>query len=124
MKAGFFKDAKPDKSAQPKVGSGKRQWADAEVDLTATIFAEILDENSRLGRNDLERRVRSGTGVREFRGRCAGDLSEEPESQRDVASRTIREHTKHSSLCGMVEYVMEQTAEIFGRVKSKGVKDG
>eukprot|EP00927_Polykrikos_kofoidii_P050916 TRINITY_DN44754_c0_g1_i1.p1 TRINITY_DN44754_c0_g1~~TRINITY_DN44754_c0_g1_i1.p1 ORF type:complete len:437 (+),score=98.78 TRINITY_DN44754_c0_g1_i1:163-1311(+) len=91
----------------------------------ARVFAEILDENNKLGRSDLERRVRSGTNVREFRGRCAGAGDEKvPEADKDVAFRLIEEHTKHSSLCDMVGPLMEQTAEIFQRVVDKGKRDG
>mmetsp|Transcript_9853 Transcript_9853/g.25918 ORF Transcript_9853/g.25918 Transcript_9853/m.25918 type:complete len:416 (+) Transcript_9853:184-1431(+) len=123
MKGGFLKEARPDDSVG-KPGAGQKLWDQGEVDLTAKIFAEILDENNRLGRMDLERRVRTGTGVREFRGRCCGDPNaDEPDSERDIASRMIIEHTKHASLCDMVAPVMEQAAEIFRRVQEKGKKD-
>eukprot|EP00928_Gymnodinium_smaydae_P052447 TRINITY_DN3633_c0_g3_i1.p1 TRINITY_DN3633_c0_g3~~TRINITY_DN3633_c0_g3_i1.p1 ORF type:complete len:450 (-),score=103.89 TRINITY_DN3633_c0_g3_i1:158-1402(-) len=123
MKGGFLKKARP--GEKEEASPGQKEWSDDEVELMAKVFAEILDENSWLARKDLERRVRTGTGVREFRGRCGVDpTTGEPESERDVASRLIQQHTKHSSLCDMVAPIMEQASDIFGRVKAKGEKDG
>jgi len=124
MKGGFLKKARPSNDDDTDAAPGNKVWAEAEVDVMAKVFAEVLDDNNKLGRMDLERRVRSGTGVREFKGRCGSGDQPESERDRDIASRLINEHSKHSTLCDYVQPIMEQVSEIFSRVKDKGKKDG
>lgn len=93
--------------------------------IPVEVFREILAERSRLALNDLERRVRTGTGVREFRGKCCGAPdAPEPEEEQDSASRLIKEYTRPAALRDMVAPVMEQVSDIFTRIKTKGVRDG
>uniref|UniRef100_A0A7S2PP97 Fe2OG dioxygenase domain-containing protein n=1 Tax=Zooxanthella nutricula TaxID=1333877 RepID=A0A7S2PP97_9DINO len=89
------------------------------------VLEEILLENNRRARNDLERRIRSGTGVREFKGRC-GHVPDAPlpGETDDVAARMLRENTKPSALRDMVATIMEQASKIFERVQAKGKTDG
>lgn len=104
---------------------GKKMWDDKTVETTVKVFTDILDERNRLARMDLERRVRSGTGVREFRGRCCGDPNmEEPIEEQDIVTHLLRNFTKPSSLRDMVVPVMEKAADVFGKVKEKGLRDG
>eukprot|EP00929_Paragymnodinium_shiwhaense_P030551 TRINITY_DN17292_c0_g1_i1.p1 TRINITY_DN17292_c0_g1~~TRINITY_DN17292_c0_g1_i1.p1 ORF type:complete len:415 (-),score=87.46 TRINITY_DN17292_c0_g1_i1:118-1362(-) len=123
MKGGFFAKPRPDPDAQFKPSPGRRIWRETEVEEMVKVFEEILDENSSLARKDLERRVRTGTGVREFRGQC-GPIADVPEADRDVAYRLIQHYTKFATLCDFVPIVMEQTADIYKRVEEKGRRDG
>jgi len=128
MKGGFLERVIDREAAakpkQPEV-PGTKVWDEKTLEGTVKVFEEVLDEKSRLARNDLERRVRTGTGVREFRGRCCGAPDTPmPGEEDDVASRLIRENTKPSVLRDMVGPVMEQVVEIFNRVKDKGRRDG
>lgn len=127
MKGGFLDKAitKEAASRPKKEAPGLKEWDEETLDTMTKVLQDILDENNRLARQDLERRLRTGTGVREFRGRCCGAPDTPvPGEDDDVAARILRENTKLSALREMVAPVMEQTSEIFGRVKAKGMKDG
>lgn len=81
-----------------------------------TLREEILLENNRIARNDLERRIRTGTGVRDFKGRCCGAPDTPvPGEDDDIAARLLREYTKPSALRDMAGTIMEQ-ARARGRV--------
>mmetsp|Transcript_42560 Transcript_42560/g.96103 ORF Transcript_42560/g.96103 Transcript_42560/m.96103 type:complete len:420 (+) Transcript_42560:98-1357(+) len=128
MKGGFLDKAiareaatKPKKEQAP----GLKEWDEKTLDVMVKVLQEILEENSRLAKNDLERRIRSGTGVRAFVGRCCGAPDTPvPGEDEDVVSRLLRDFTKPTALRDMVAPVMEQTVQIFGRVQSKGQTDG
>mmetsp|Transcript_64529 Transcript_64529/g.135430 ORF Transcript_64529/g.135430 Transcript_64529/m.135430 type:complete len:420 (-) Transcript_64529:23-1282(-) len=127
MKGGFLdKQIAREASSRPAKEeiSGTRDWDEATKDGMVKVLEEILLENNRLARNDLERRIRSGTGVRDFRGRCCGAPNEpEPLEDEDIAARLLREHTKPSALRDHVATIMEQATQIFTRVQEKGKKD-
>mmetsp|Transcript_29055 Transcript_29055/g.76827 ORF Transcript_29055/g.76827 Transcript_29055/m.76827 type:complete len:420 (-) Transcript_29055:50-1309(-) len=127
MKGGFLDKAiARDAANRPKasVAPGKKEWDQETLDCTVKVFLDILNENNAIAKNDLERRVRSGTGVREFRSRCCGAPDTPvPKEDQDIAYRLITENTKPSALAEMVAPVMEQAAAIYGRVKDKGKQD-
>eukprot|EP00913_Durusdinium_trenchii_P035845 g33542.t1 len=124
--------------------AGKKDWDEATIDSTVKILQEILNDRNRRAKQDLERRVRSGTGVREFRGRCCGAADEPtPEAEQDIAYRLIEDFTKPSALREAAGPIMEWAQEpmgagggpavaaarasgdeIFGNVKRKGAKAG
>lgn len=69
--------------------------------------------------------MRSGTGVREFRGKCCGAADEPvPESEQDIAYRLIEDFTKPSALRDAAGPIMEWAQEIFGNVKRKWAQSG
>mmetsp|Transcript_46305 Transcript_46305/g.124417 ORF Transcript_46305/g.124417 Transcript_46305/m.124417 type:complete len:420 (-) Transcript_46305:42-1301(-) len=128
MKGGFLdKVINKEQATRPKkeAQGGRKDWDEGTLETMTKVLQDILDENNRIARNDLERRLRTGTGVREFRGRCCGAPDTPvPGEEEDVVTRILRENTKLSALRDMVAPVMEQTSEIFARVKAKGIKDG
>lgn len=124
-----------------------KQWDEKTLETTVAILQEILNEprpsirspvipkdRNKRAKQDLERRVRSGTGapcalqvyrsspeVREFRGKCCGVDEPTPESEQDIAYRLIEDFTKASALRDGAGAIMEWAAEIFGNVKKKAV---
>mmetsp|Transcript_133195 Transcript_133195/g.371287 ORF Transcript_133195/g.371287 Transcript_133195/m.371287 type:complete len:415 (-) Transcript_133195:57-1301(-) len=128
MRGGFLgKAIDREAAAKPKKGeaAGLKEWDVDTLETMVRVLQEILDENNRMARNDLERRLRTGTGVREFRGRCCGAPDVPiPGEEEDVAARALKEHTRPTALREMVGPVMEQATEIFGSVKEKGKRDG
>jgi len=127
MKGGFLdKQITREAACKTKTTApGLKEWDEDTLETTVKVLEEILNENNRMARNDLERRLRTGTGVREFRGRCCGAPDTPlPGEEEDVAARVLRANTRPSALRDMVAPVMEKTAEIFGRVKEKGRNDG
>jgi len=128
MKGGFLeKQISREATDRPKqeASPGKKLWDEATADGMAKVLEEILLENNRLARNDLERRIRSGTGVRNFKARCCGapDVPV-PGEDDDIAARMLRENTKLSALRDMVEPIMDQATQIFTRVHDKGKAEG
>lgn len=127
MQGGFLEKAISKEAAERvKVAeAGKKDWDEATIDSTVKILQEILNDRNRRAKQDLERRVRSGTGVREFRGRCCGAADEPtPEAEQDIAYRLIEDFTKPSALREAAGPIMEWAQEIFGNVKRKGAKAG
>lgn len=114
-------DAKP----AVQVARGQKEWGDKTANVMVKVLQEILNENNRVARNDLERRIRSGTGVRDFRARCCGapDVPV-PGEDDDIAARMLREHIAPSALHDAVGPVMEQATTIFTKVKDKGKAEG
>jgi Rps23 Pro-64 3,4-dihydroxylase Tpa1-like proline 4-hydroxylase len=133
MKGGFFAKARPDPEAGKIDSNGKRIWSDEMVDDVVESFLQILGEKDSLGWNDMERRLRTGTGVREYsdmtslhgHGHGHGGYGQNPQDfEMDVASRLIMEKSSPSSLRDRLPQIMEQAASIFGRVKEKGKAEG
>lgn len=128
MKGGFLDDAiSRESAARPKreEARGQKIWDEKTVGEVVEVLSEILNDNNRMAKNDLERRLRSGAGGREFRGRCAGmPEGPLPGEDEDIASRLLKEFTRPSALQDHIEPIMEQATEIFGRVQAKGVADG
>lgn len=124
MNKGFLeKEITKEAEAKPavQVAAGQKEWDEKTTDTTVKILQEILNENSRVARNDLERRIRSGTGVRDFRARCCGapDVPV-PGEDDDIAARLLREYTSPSALRDAIAPVMDQVTTIFTRVRDKG----
>lgn len=128
MKGGFLDKAiAKEAKERPKKEElqGTKEWDETTIEGTAKVLEEILMENNRLARNDLERRIRSGTGVRDFRGRCAGMPDGPlPGEDDDVAARMLREYTRPAAFLEMVEPIMNQATKIFTNVKEKGAREG
>jgi len=127
MKGGFLNKAiaRDADVPVPKTKSpGMKQWDEQTIEVMVQVLQDVLMGNNMLARNDLERRVRSGTGAKEFRGRCCGAPAAPVDQEDDVAAQYIREHTKPSALRDMVGPIMEQVATLFGRVKERGKNDG
>lgn len=127
MKSGFL-DERISREAEERpakeIKQGQKVWDEKTLDTMVKILEEILNDNSRLARNDLERRVRTGTGVREFRGQCCGAPDQPvPRAEQDIAYRLISENIKPSALRDHVAPIMENASEIFNRVKSRGKAD-
>mmetsp|Transcript_34028 Transcript_34028/g.98070 ORF Transcript_34028/g.98070 Transcript_34028/m.98070 type:complete len:420 (-) Transcript_34028:64-1323(-) len=128
MKGGFLeKQISREATQRPKKGddTSSREWDQRTADGMAKVLEEILLENNRLARNDLERRIRSGTGVRDFKARCCGapDVPV-PGEDEDIAARLLKDYTKPSALRDMAGVVMEQATELFVRVQQRGKTDG
>mmetsp|Transcript_48268 Transcript_48268/g.109975 ORF Transcript_48268/g.109975 Transcript_48268/m.109975 type:complete len:419 (+) Transcript_48268:137-1393(+) len=128
MKGGFLekaiaKDAKrkPKKEETP----GVKEWDEQTIEVMVKVLEEILNEKSRMARNDLERRVRSGTGVRDFKARCCGapDVPV-PGEDDDIAARLLRENLTPSALRDHVGPIMEDAGSIFAKVQARGKNDG
>ncbi|CAL1155357.1 unnamed protein product [Cladocopium goreaui] len=127
MQGGFLDKAiSKEKAERVKVKeAGKHEWDEGTIDSTVKIFQEILNDRNKRAKQDLERRVRSGTGVREFRGKCCGAADDPvPESEQDIAYRLIEDFTKPSALRDAAGPIMEWAQEIFGNVKRKGAQSG
>lgn len=127
MQGGFLEKAITKEATErvKSTPSGKKEWDERTLDTTVKVLEEILNERSRRAKNDLERRLRSGTGVREFRSKCCG-LPDEPtpEAEKDIAWRLIEDYTRPAALRDMAGPVMEWASEIFGNVKRKGEAAG
>lgn len=128
MKGGFLDKAIAREAAErPKKEDmqGMKEWDEAIIGTFVKVLEEILMENNRLARNDLERRIRSGTGVRDFMARCCGTPDvPAPGEDDDVAARMLREHTRPSALRDMAGSIMQQACSIFSNVQEKGRKEG
>ncbi|CAJ1370793.1 unnamed protein product [Effrenium voratum] len=127
MQGGFLEKAisKEASERSKELEAGKKEWEEELLETSVQVLAELLQENGRRAKNDLERRVRGGTGVREFKGKCCGALDDPtPEAEQDAAYRLIEEFTRPSALRDMAGTVMEWAAEIFGNVKRKGAAAG
>ncbi|CAE8652528.1 unnamed protein product [Polarella glacialis] len=128
MEGGFLEKAISKEAAErPKtdVAAGKKEWDERTLDTMVKVLEEILLEKNRLCKQDLERRVRTGTGVREFKGKCCGAPDEPvPGETEDAAARIIKEYTRPAALRESVGPIMEWSAEIFGNVKRKGEASG
>mmetsp|Transcript_126972 Transcript_126972/g.201383 ORF Transcript_126972/g.201383 Transcript_126972/m.201383 type:complete len:427 (+) Transcript_126972:42-1322(+) len=135
MKAGFFGKARPDLDAKTDT-KGKKLWPEEMVETTIKCFNEILGEKDNLGWNDLERRLRTGTGVREYsdmtslhgHGHGHGGYGGGPQIlegyEADVAARLIMEHSSPSAFRDRLPEIMERASEIYNNVKTKGERDG
>jgi len=128
MKGGFLDKAiSREAASKPRREEehGQKVWDEGTVAEMVEVLTEILNDNNRMARSDLERRLRSGTGGREFRGRCAGmPEGPLPGEEEDTASRLLREFTRPSAMREHIEPIMGQATEIFGRVQAKGAADG
>ena len=127
MQGGFLDKAisKEAKERTKVTENGKKEWDEHTIESTVKIFHEILNDRNQRAKQDLERRVRSGTGVREFRGKCCGAADDPvPESEQDIAYRLIEDFTKASALREAAGPIMEWAQEIFGNVKRKGAQSG
>ncbi|CAE8642206.1 unnamed protein product [Polarella glacialis] len=102
MEGGFLEKAISKEAAErPKtdVAAGKKEWDERTLDTMVKVLEEILLEKNRLCKQDLERRVRTGTGVREFKGKCCGAPDEPvPGETEDAAARIIKEYTRPAAL--------------------------
>jgi len=128
MKGGFLdKQIAREASERPRKAEapGQRDWDEGTIASMVKVFEEIRLEKSALARNDLERRIRTGTGARDFVSRCCGAPDTPmPGEDVDYVARLLRDYTKPSSLADMVGPVMEQSTQIFRRAESKGKADG
>jgi len=131
MKAGFFGKVRKDTEDQQCL-QGKKVWPEQMVDTVIQVFFQILGEKDNLGWNDMERRLRTGAGVREYsdmtslhgHGHLHGAYGVNPEDiPKDVATHLIEQHSSVSSFRDYVPQIMEQAATILGRVKAKGKAD-
>lgn len=130
MKGGFLKKPRPDPEAAKYDADGKRLWEEKMVDTTVKVFNEILGERDNLGWNDLERRLRTGTGAREYsdmtslhgHGHNHGAYGMTPVED-DVAARLIKQFSTPLAFQEMIVPVMEQSAGIFHRVLERGKAD-
>jgi len=131
MKGGFFKKPRPDGEARAGSDCGKRDWPEDLVDTIVQVFLEILGAKDNLGWNDLERRLRTGTGTREYNdmtslhghGHSHGYYGQGPEPD-DVVARMMKQCSSPAALQDYVETIMEQAATMLGRVKAKGKEHG
>merc|ERR1719440_104036 len=128
MKGGFLAKARIDPDAK-KAEPGKKVWPEKMVDTIVQVFLDTLGERDNLGWNDMERRLRTGAGCREYsdmtslhgHGHLHGAYGQNPEEiEKDHASRLIVEHSSPSSLRDHVAPIMEQVSTIFEKVKAKG----
>mmetsp|Transcript_24622 Transcript_24622/g.70040 ORF Transcript_24622/g.70040 Transcript_24622/m.70040 type:complete len:420 (-) Transcript_24622:40-1299(-) len=128
MKGGFLEEQiTKEATERPKreEQAGSKDWDEATIDGMAKVLEEILLEKSRLAKNDLERRIRTGTGVRDFKARCCGapDVPV-PGEDEDIAARLLKEYTKPSAMREHVGPIMEQATQIFSRIQDRGKTDG
>mmetsp|Transcript_24549 Transcript_24549/g.56608 ORF Transcript_24549/g.56608 Transcript_24549/m.56608 type:complete len:417 (+) Transcript_24549:59-1309(+) len=124
MKGGFLKP-RPEKKDETK---GTKDWDDKTLEMMVLVFQDVLDDKGRMVRLDIERRVRSGTGAKEVstghgHAHYVDTLMDPEELKNDTAAKLIQEFTREASLRDMVGPVIEQSATMFERIKSRGLAE-
>eukprot|EP00397_Hematodinium_sp_SG-2012_P026168 GEMP01027391.1.p1 GENE.GEMP01027391.1~~GEMP01027391.1.p1 ORF type:complete len:418 (+),score=107.35 GEMP01027391.1:26-1255(+) len=139
MEAGFFnKPAKGNQKPKEEDTSGRTELDDAMLDTMVEVFKQTLT-NSAL--NELETRVRMGTGAKEgvnTLASCCGDDGghdhdhdhghkhdhSDSDEERDTAGDLLRKYISKIELRKMVPVVLDTAGTMFLRVKKSGERDG
>jgi len=156
MKSGFLSNqksssskAKPEKAPPTDKAKPQSRELDEEMlDTLVIVFQKTLDNR---GRQDLENRVRQGSGAKDVTGTLSqgccgggpdenhdhdhdhdhdhghghsGHDSDDSDEGKDIAGKLLLKYTSAHELRKMIPVVLDSAGSTFNRVKKSGEKDG